>query len=157
MGAILRHDKKVFREADSILNETDVRHIVSDLLRCGDDLHAIDWDMDVKIQHFCGFFNYEGNQFVDSDLKGQTDHLITAIHKLEVFLEDKFYPSDQKGSKGSPMSELWIPSPKRWKFEWDDATWQEYYKLVPELQELTDFMLEDYKSYRASVRTVLFL
>jgi hypothetical protein len=148
----MRHDKKIFRESDAILSETDVRHMVNDMLGWV-DLHEINVEIETKLQHFCHFFSFEGNQYISNGLHTECKKFIDAIDKLGVFVENQFYPAESGGGK----AELWISGPSRSKDQWDKQTWQEYYKLVPKLEELTNRTFEAYKSYRAMVRSTLFI
>ena len=115
------------------------------------DLHEIDGDVETKLQHFCHFFSFEGNQYISDDLRTGCKKFIDTIDKLGVFVGNQFYPAESGGGK----AELWISGPGRSKGEWDKQQWQEYYKLVPELEELTNRVFEAYKSYRAMIRTIL--
>jgi hypothetical protein len=143
----IAHDTELFNESDAILGESDVRNIYIGL-SAGNELL---WDVQIKLQKFMWFFDYEGNKYVSRIIREKCEEFISSADELGKFVGQYFYPSEDR----EPKSELWIPSHIRYKFEWPEETWEEYHKLEPELHRLANMMLEAYKSYRAAVRDII--
>ena len=147
----IAHDVGIFKESDAILSETDVGRIYYTL-----SCNEIDDDRHIKLGEFLWFLSYEGNKFVAPTVREKCEQFMKSSDEVCRFVDEHFHGMEtMPGSPGK--SELWIPSPHRWKFQWEEETWREYHNLEPELHRLATKMLEAYKSYRATVRETLII
>jgi hypothetical protein len=143
----ISHDEGIFREADSVLSERDVRRIVL-VLRGANAINYSDLTM---LESFFNFVYLPAtHQYTIKELNDDYSKFITSLDNLLKFTGRHFYPSDTENK-----TELWVPTDKRYNFEWDIETWQRYHNLEKALNKLIDRMHEAYKVYRTSITKIL--
>jgi hypothetical protein len=152
VDAIRSHDERVFRQADELMSEKELREVLGQLQ--SDDSYLMSQAR--RIDSFRSFFTETGNQFIDEAISEKLRALITNLDSLLTFLGIRFfvYPTNQDMTED-------VRSCLHPNFNVDrdgDGTFESM-KRYDDLQKMLDKVVEEarnaYQEYRRGVKHYL--
>lgn len=149
------HDKNIFDAANKIFSEDDLKIILDSLL--GDE--SIWSDNQDKLEHLKMFFEKSSNDFITETIENSKNELLKSLRELLRFLGREFdmFPYNQPMKNGRyracmqptlNVDRLGIGMP---------GEHTKHIELYKKLREVANKFEEDYKAYRKSIKTNLFI
>ena len=138
-------DKNLFLKLDGVMDERDLKNFLLGL-----ELHRhYQLSKFLKVGKFCERIRFEGNRFIDAEIRKQQNNLFSSLEELIPLLTSEF--EDERNMKGEedPLCRF-VPSGSKYL---DKNTMDERTKEVEnELVRLINEVKEKYNVYRGHVR-----
>ena len=142
------HDKEVFREARLILSDEHIESFV-ETLQCD---HSYYMNESSRIASFARYLATTSNRFLTPSISGATERLLVAWSAVDHFISYKFFifPNNQI----EPPFRLCMTPDLNMDRDGNGAPAQveKYDKLSNELEELTENLVTEYRTFRTAVK-----
>ena len=148
------HDKKIFIEADKIFNEDNLNKILDSMLG-NESIWSYDQD---KLEYLKKFFEKSSNDFINDDIDTNKNELLKSLKDLIRFLGKEFdmYPYKQPMDNGFRVClQPTLNIDRLGTGGAEEHT--KHIKLHTKLREVSHKFEEDFKKYRKSIKSNLYI
>jgi hypothetical protein len=147
---VQQHDIKVFRGLDSLINDTEFKHLLQKIV----NTQSLTSKENQTIRNIRTYLEADSNQFLIQKIKFDTDELIKQINKLEHILSCNLYPcsSNYFNENTQKQEKETIYQPKQ-----NDTNWDEKEKKMNENIDVLTITQEKYSKFRLTIKEQLFI
>ena len=153
------HDRIIFIESDSIINENEMQEILAKLGPRG----IFDESHHSRLTDFIEFFDLESNQYLDTELRGLCEDTCELLDMIYVWAEASrlSFESDKSRAKLHQLIQLneLHEQSEDLKSSESGLKWRKHQeqKFANEYQDLKHMTWQQYASYRQAIRARLSL
>jgi len=150
----LKHDIRIFKESDEIIDEPTLDLAFSNL----SDSAIFSYGLPVHLDEYLGFFYYESNQYIEPEINLKSKNMWLHLKELNNFLWNEnfrpIYPDNKDDARDThvlcPDKSLRFCSMEEAKKHPD------YNELKQNLEKLVEKARVSYKEYRIAIREKLY-
>lgn len=150
-AAKIKHDRRIFENAEEILNEKDI-YTLLDELSAEHCHHSMSSE---KVHYFLEYFGKPSNRYIDKRLFSKIDGFVNAISSLEDFYSSHFfmYPDFQNSTNKKYCMYPEGNSDRNWDGKKESI--ERYKEKENELRILCENAREKYDKYRIEIKNIL--
>lgn len=143
------HDKRIFSDSDAIMSETALNSMIENITS---GLRFTLSQLRMRAEYL-GFFDEEGNQYIDKALRNKHKDFLNALERLAQFTAMHFFMED----RAAPAGNSWLGLYPEHKNSPDHKKQEFFMKQAGQVYPIADAVIQNYKKYRKIIKSKLLI